>query len=91
MPTEFWSAGLQLGIGGLSVAGIIYVSLKHSDTTAKMQRDFLSALKEREDSMRQVETSVRNMLTEQITKNTVALIDVTRVLGRVVRGLDERK
>lgn len=99
MQPDLWSTALQLGIGGLSVAGIIYVSLKHTQTTREIQQDFLrtldsradkheAAMTERESSLRQVEMSVRSMLTEQITKNTVALLDVTKVLGQVIRKLE---
>lgn len=104
MPADpsIWSTALQLGIGGLSVAGIIYVSLQHAKTQRDSQSQFLRALEsqqekhatimeKREESMRQLENSFRTNLTEQLTKNTVALLDATKVLGRVVRHLDNEK
>lgn len=51
----------------------------------------LSALQERELSMRQIEKSVRDNLTGQLTQNTVSLMEVTKVMERVVRILDNAK
>lgn len=96
---DLFGTALQLGIGGLSVAGIIYVSLQHSKMMKAMQDAFVhtldqrsdkheSALRERESAMRGLEASVRAGLTEQLTKNTVALLDVAKLLGRVARHLD---
>ena len=96
---SLWSTALQLGIGGLSVAGIIYVSLTHSKTSKETYKEFLHQMQEtaqrhavsmmeRETAMREVEKNIRTTLAEQIVKNTTALVDATRVLGRVVRHLD---
>lgn len=89
----------NLSIGVIAVLGLAYVSLKHAQTQKTSQDLFirtlderadkhLVALEKREDAMRSLETSVRQSMTEQITKNTVALADVAKVLGRVVHHLD---
>ncbi len=99
MPTELFSSAIQLGIGGLSVAGVIYISIMHGKTMKEVQAAFLktldertdkheAALQERENTLRSVEKSVRDSFTEIITKNTVALLDATKILGRVARHLD---
>ena len=49
----------------------------------RQREDFLSALKEQQASFRELETSVRANLTEQLTKNTVALSETAQVLARV--------
>ena len=99
MPTELFSSALQLGIGGLSVAGVIYISITHQKSMQEIQGNFLkamddrsdkheSAMNERELALRSVEKAVRDSFTEIITKNTVALIDATRIMARLMRHLD---
>lgn len=78
----------QLSIGVVAVLGLVYVSIKHNTALDKQREDFLTALKEQNTAFRELEASVRANLTEQLTKNTVALSDVAKVLGRVVNHLD---
>lgn len=99
---SLWGAALQLGLGGLAIAGLVYVSVKTSETQKKSQDAFLKALDdradkhekamaERESALRSVEHDVRKNLTDQLTQNTVTLQDVAKVLGRVARHLDGEK
>lgn len=99
MSGDLFSTALQLGIGGLSVAGIIYVSLQHSQTVRELQDAFLKQLDERADkheramherevALRSVEAEVRTTLTGQIMQNTTTLADVAKLLARVARHLD---
>lgn len=78
----------QLSIGVVAVLGLVYVSVKHNAAIDKQQENFLAALKEQNLAFRELEASVRANLTDQLTKNTVALSDVAKVLGRVVNHLD---
>lgn len=98
---DLFSSAIQLGIGGLAVAGVIYVSLQHAKTVQTLQTYFLKAIDERADkheksmsereiALRNVEVTVRNSLTEQLTKNTVILLDVAKLLSKVARHLDEK-
>lgn len=99
--SSYFGLILQLGIGGVAVVGIIYITLNNEKNSSVRERLFVdtlielsdkhaAAMKEREDSLRQVETSMRNIMAEQLTKNTIALIDVTKIFGRVARQLDNR-
>lgn len=92
----------NLSIGVVAVLGLAYVSLKHAQTQKDSQDAFIktldtradkheSAMTHREQAMRELEASVRASMTEQLTKNTIALADVAKVLGRVVRHLDGEK
>lgn len=92
----------NLSIGVVSVLALAYYALKSNERDERKHREFIQHLQasadkhekamfERENAMRSLETSVRNNMTEQMTKNTVALIDVAKVLGRVVRHLDGEK
>lgn len=89
----------NLSIGVISVLALAYLSLRHGEAQKSSQDVFIRtldaradkhalAMEAREASMRDLETSVRNNLVEQISRNTVALIDTTKVLERVVRKLD---
>lgn len=96
---DFLTVLPNLSIGVVSVCALAYVTLKHSDSTAKQREDFLKALDERtkrhegamferEKAMRELESSVRQTMSTQLTENTIALADVAKLLGRVVRHLD---
>ncbi len=96
---SLWNTALQLGIGGLSVAGIIYVSLKHSETTKKMQDDFIKALesradkhegamREREGALRAVEKEVRDNIMGSLAKSSTVIADATKLMDRLMRHLD---
>lgn len=89
----------NLSIGVVAVLSLAYISIQHAKTQRDTQERFIktlddradkheAAMGKREDAMRSLETSVRSSMTEQLTKNTVALFDVAKVLGRVVRHLD---
>jgi hypothetical protein len=81
MTGDFLTVLPNLSIGVVCVLALVYIAIK-----------FLSILDARVDkhekSMRDLEASVRTNLTDQLTKNTIALADVAKVLGRVVRHLD---
>jgi hypothetical protein len=88
--TDFLISALpNLGVGVVAVIGIVYVSVSHNDALNKQQTAFLAALKEENKSFRELETSVRQQLADQLTKNTVALTDVARVLAKAVRQLGD--
>lgn len=88
MSAELLSILPNLSIGVVSIAGLVYVVLqflKALDTRAdKHER----AMTEREASLRAVETDVRRFLTDQLSQNTIALQENTKVMARVVRHLD---
>lgn len=92
----------NLSIGVIAVLSLAYLSFRHSTTQKEMNSAYIKALDghaekhmkmldERETAMRSLEASVRSSLTDQLTRNTIALTDVTKVLGRVVRHLDGEK
>lgn len=96
---EFWTILPNLGTAGIAIAGLVYVVIKYNEGMKDMQERFIAtldsrsdkhntAMQEREVALRDVERAVRNSLTEQLTKNTVALLDVAKILGRVTRHLD---
>lgn len=70
----------QLSVGVASVVALAYVT-KH----------FLEHLAERENAMRIVEKEVRTSLMEQLSKNTMAMSDMTRTHERVIAALDRNK
>lgn len=90
---DYWGTVLQLGIGGLAVGGIIYVTIRHSETMANMQTYFIEQLNAQavrhEESIRKVEFEVRTSLTNQLTKNTIALSEVSHLMARVSGRLDK--
>lgn len=92
----------NLSVPVVAVLALAYLSLNHSRVQKENQDTFVTtldtradkhemAMAKREESIRQLEQSVRESMSEQLTKNTVALIDVAKVLGRVVRHLDGEK
>ena len=111
--TDWLSSAVQLGIGGLSVAGLVYVTIRfldkmetadkrHVEAQESMSKRYLEAqqtnarrheeaMTERENSLRQVESHVRDTITSSLTQNTIALADTAKVLGRVTRQLDGSK
>jgi hypothetical protein len=84
-------------IGALVYALVLFVKTlttlisNHSRVMDERAQQHERAMEKREQALRDVETSVRNNLTEQMTKNTVALIEVTKIMGRVARHLDGDK
>lgn len=64
---------------------------KHLAAMEAQATRHLTALQERENSMRQIEKSVRDNLTGQLTQNTVALMEVTKIMERVGHRLDNFK
>ena len=78
----------NLSIGVVSIIGLIYVVTQFLKALDERADKHEAAMARREEAIRNIETSVRASLTEQITKNTVILMDVAKVLGRVVRHLD---
>jgi hypothetical protein len=87
--SDFITALPNLSIGVVAVLGLVYVSLRHNQALDKQREDFLSALGKQQESFRELETSVRASLTEQLTKNTLALSETAQVLARVIRHLDK--
>lgn len=99
MQTDWLTILPNLSIGVVAVLALAYISLKHAQTQKESQDKFLKTIDEREDKhsnamqerevgMRNLEASVRMSMADQLTKNTIALSDVAKVLGRVVRHLD---
>lgn len=80
----------NLSIGVVCIGALVYVVILFVKTLDSRSDKHEAAMKEREVAMRELEASVRNNLTEQLTKNTIALIDVAKVLGRTVRSLDQK-
>lgn len=89
----------NLGIGVVAVLALGYLQVQHNIAIKAQRDDFLKSLdematrhergmQEREVWLRNVEADVRKSLTEQLTQNTVALMDAAKVLARVVRHLD---
>lgn len=98
---SFWQILPNLGTAGVAIAGLVYVVIRNNETVAQSQDKFLKtlddradkheiAMRERENAMRNLESNVRASLTDQLTKNTIALTDVAKVMGRVVRHMDEK-
>ena len=80
----------NLGIGGVAIGGLIYISnqfLIHLDKRAEKHE---LSMAERENSLRIVEKEVRTTVLLQLTKNTEVMNDTTRTLERVVSMLDKR-
>lgn len=99
--TEWLSSAVNLGIGGLSVAGLVFTTVKFLEKMEAMQRRYLEsleaaakrhegAMKEREDHARDIETHVRQTVTTALTQNTIALTESAKVLGRAVNKLDAK-
>lgn len=89
----------NLSIGVVSVLSLAYYALKSNDRDERKHEMFIQtlderadkherAMNEREQALRNVEASVRENLTDQLSKNTVALTDVAKLLARVGHHLD---
>jgi hypothetical protein len=87
--TDWLSTLPNLSIGVVAVIGLVYISIKHNDALDNQRTAFLVALSEQNKAFRELESSVRQQLADQLTKNTVALSEVARVLGKVVRQLGD--
>ena len=78
----------NLSIGVVSIAGLVYVVLQFLKALDSRADKYEKAIENREKSLRDVETDVRRFLTDQLSQNTIALQENTKVMGRVVRHLD---
>lgn len=81
----------NLSIGVVSIVGLVYVVLKFLAALDSRSDKHEAAMNERENALRQVESSVRITLTEHIAQASVALRENTKILERVVRHLDGTK
>lgn len=88
MSPDFLSILPNLSIGVVSIAGLVYVVLQFLKALDNRADKHEKAMAERETSLRAVETDVRRFLTDQLSQNTIALQENTKVMGRVVRHLD---
>jgi len=78
----------NLSIGVISILGLIYVVIKFLDALDKRTIQHAEAMKEREQALRQVEKDVRESLYKHLSESTVALVENTKVLSRVISHLD---
>jgi hypothetical protein len=78
----------NLSIGVISILGLIYVVIKFLDALDKRTIQHAEAMKEREQALRQVEKDVRESLYKHLSESTVALVENTKVLSRVINHLD---
>lgn len=88
MSPELLSILPNLSIGVVSIGGLVYVVLQFLKALDVRADKHERAMAEREASLRAVETDVRRFLTDQLSQNTIALQENTKVMGRVVRHLD---
>lgn len=88
MSADFLSILPNLSIGVVSIAGLVYVVLQFLKALDNRADKHEKAMGDRETSLRAVETDVRRFLTDQLSQNTIALQENTKVMGRVVRHLD---
>jgi hypothetical protein len=79
----------NLSIGVVSILGLVYVVLKFLKALDDRADKHEKAMQVREQSLREVETSVRRFLTDQLSQNTIALQENTTVMARVLRHLDK--
>jgi hypothetical protein len=86
---SFLSILPNLSIGVVAVIGMIYLSIRHGNSLERQQENFLAALDKQQQSFRDLEADVRRNLTDQLTKNTVALTDVAKLLAHVSRKIDD--
>jgi tRNA(Met) C34 N-acetyltransferase TmcA len=91
MSPELLSVLPNLSIGVVSIGGLVYVVLQFLKALDNRADKHEKAMTEREASLRAVETDVRRFLTDQLSQNTIALQENTKVMGRVVRHLDGGK
>lgn len=87
-PNSFISILPNLSIGVVSILGLIYVVLKFLAALDSRAEKHENAMMERETALRQVERDVRNSLYTQLSENTAAMQENTKVLSRVVQKLD---
>lgn len=80
----------NLSIGVVSILGLVYVVIRFLQALDDRADKHEVAMTKREEAIRNLESDVRRNLTDQLAKNTVALTDVARVMGRVVRHMDEK-
>lgn len=77
MDTSLISVLPNLGVGVASVIAIVIIT-----------KEFLKALEKSQQALRNLEFSVRQTMTDQLTKNSVVMSESIKVLERVVRHLD---
>lgn len=78
----------NLSIGVVSVLGLIYVSRVYLQAIDRRDERHASAMKEREQALRDVEKDVRSNLYAHLSESTAALQENTKVLSRVISHLD---
>lgn len=80
----------NLSIGVVSIGGLVYVVLQFLKALDQRADKHETAMGEREQAMRNLEADVRRNLTDQLSKNTIALTEVSKILSRVVNHLDQK-
>lgn len=78
----------NLSIGVVSIGGLVYTTMQFLKALDARSDKHEQAMNERENALREVESSVRVTLTEHIAQANVALHENTKTLERVVRHLD---
>lgn len=81
----------NLSIGVISIIGLIYVVIKFLEALDERATQHAEAMQEREQALRDVESTVRESLYKHITESTIALQQNTQVLARVMNRLDSAK
>jgi hypothetical protein len=91
MDTSLLSILPNLSIGVVSVVALVYTVLQFLKALDSQAKRHEQAIAERETSLRDVESHVRNMLASSLTQASIALEQNTRVLTRIISKLDNEK
>ena len=98
---DFLSILPNLSIGVVAIVGLVYVTIKHSESSKHQRADFLKALdnrtdrhekamSERENALREVEKEVRNEISAHLTVSTSVIQEASKVMERVINHLDSK-
>lgn len=81
----------NLSIGAFSVASLVYVTMRFTDTMDKRSERHEQAMQEREEALREVEREVRTNILDKLSQNTIAFQENTKFLERVMFQENRRK
>lgn len=86
---DFLSILPNLSIGVVAICGLVYVVVIHNKSQAGLIDKNSEANEKNQNALRQVEADVRRFLTDQLSQNTIALQENTKIMARVIKRLPE--
>lgn len=87
--TDFLSIVPNLSIGVIAIGALVYTVIIFNKSQTSLIEKHGQAIEKGQEALRQVEADVRRFLTDQLSQNTIALQENTKIMARVIKRLPE--